>query len=129
MKSTLTFVILQYIIGLSFAISGGYISNLLFDLELNAEILFAMVVSYFLMLIGVGLTGFFHLHYKKNQYRFVLALSVSLAFFLLFLMLYLVVVEFIPYELNILSLFIPLSGAIFGFNLIAVTSGKNQTKP
>ena len=122
MKATVVFVILQFVLGLGFAIGGIFLFVEYERFPLNASILIAFAIGFFCMLTGVGLAGYFHLKIKQARNSFGRAMTVSFAATVLFLVLYLLIKNFLPSNFEILSLFIPLTGAVFGFNLIATQS-------
>jgi len=70
MKITAIFVILQYLLGLGFAISGFFLFAEYDRSSLNDSILMGFLVAFSCMLIGVGLAGYFHLKVKQITYRF-----------------------------------------------------------
>ena len=125
MKSTILFVVLQYIIGYIFTIVGMFLfldeSN-----SLSASMFYSMLGGFIGMIVGVALVGYFHLRLKHVVHKFILAMMFSVSGLLLFVLLYELTKKMLPKELDILLLFLPLSGAVFGFNFIAVTAKKRQ---
>lgn len=129
MKFTATFVLLQYIIGFALAMVGFYLLAEYSRWSLMTSIFYSFLVSFICMLCGVYLVGYFHLRQKKVLYRFGKAMALSFAGLLLFLLLFILIERFLPSEFRILIFFLPLTGAVFGFNLIAImTTNNNQNK-
>ncbi len=127
MKATLLFVALQYIIGFSFAVGGIFLfSESDNSFSLNASIFYGFLIGFICMLIGVWLVGYFHLRVKHVVRRLPAAIALSLLGLLLFLFLDIFIDNFLPSELGILILFLPLTGAVFGFNLVATRANKRE---
>lgn len=126
MKSTVFFVILQFILGLGFAVAGIFLFDEYDTLSLNDSILLSFIIGFFCILAGVGLAGYFHLKVKHIVQWFGYAMLLSFAGFVVFLILYVFIEKFLPSELGILSLFIPLTGAVFGFNLVAAKATNRE---
>ena len=119
MKTTALFVILQYLLGFCFAIAGIFLFAEYDRSSLSSSIFLGFLIGFSCMLTGVGLAGYFHLKAKHVINRFGQGMLLSFAGLLLFLILYLLIEGFLPSEFGILSLLIPLTGAVFGFNLAA----------
>jgi hypothetical protein len=122
MRATVAFVILQFILGLGFAIAGIFLFTEYETYSLNTSILLSFLIGFICMLTGVGFAGYFHLKIKHASNRFGQAMLASFAGIVLFLILYLLIENFLPSSFGILCLFIPLTGAVFGFNFIVATS-------
>lgn len=122
MRATVAFVILQFILGLGFAITGILLFGEYDSYSLGTSILLSFLMAFICMMIGVGFAGYFHLKIKHALNRFGKAMLASFAGIVLFLILYLLIENFLPSSFGILSLFIPLTGAVFGFNFVVVTS-------
>lgn len=118
MKTTAIFVLLEFIVGFGFAIGGIHLFSEYDTYSLNTSILLTFLIAFFCILIGVGLAGYFHLRMKHVLNRFGLAMAISFVGTVLFLVLYLLLEKFLP-NFGLLILFIPLTGAVFGFNLMA----------
>jgi len=127
MKFTAIFILLQYIIGFAFAIAGMFLFTEPDHWSLMTSIFYSFLVGFFCMLTGVGLVGYFHLRQKKVLHKFGRAMALSFAGLLLFLLLYIFIEKFIPKELGILTLFLPLTGAVFGFNLAATMTTNSES--
>ncbi len=125
MKTTVVFVLLQFIVGFGSAIAGIFIFSEYDTFSLNDSILLTFLTAFFCMLIGVGLPGYFHLKIKHALNKFGLAMIASFAGTVLFLVIYLLIEKFLA-NFGILILFIPLTGAVFGFNLIATIASKDN---
>ena len=128
MKFTATFVLLQYIIGFAFAIIGMFLLPEPGEWSLQTSIFYSFLVSFFCMLLGVCLVGYFHLRLKKAMNRFGKAMALSFTGLLLFLLLYIFIERFLPSEFGILTFFLPLTGAVFGFNLIVTMTNSNDQR-
>lgn len=126
MKATLIFVILQFIVGLGLAIGGIFLFAEYDKSSLNDSILLGFIIVFLCILSGVGLAGYFHLRAKHATNRFGTAMLLSFAGLFAFLVLYFFIEPFLPSQLGILSLFVPLTGAVFGFNLIATKADAKQ---
>jgi hypothetical protein len=127
MKFTTLFVLLQYIIGLTFALLGMFFFPDLGHWSLMASIFYSFLIGFFCMLTGVGLVGYFHLRQKRILHKFRKAMALSFVGLLLFLLFYIVIEKLIPKELGILIVFLPLTGAVFGFNLAATMTTNSET--
>ena len=118
MKITTLFVILQYICGFAFAASSIFLFIEISHLELNAGIFWGFLIGFTGMLTGVAMVGYFHLRVKHIRRKFGLALVLSGVGLLAFLFLYIVIEKYLPNQLGLLILFFPLTGAVFGLNLL-----------
>ena len=128
MKSTVIFIALQYIIGFAFAVGGIFLWAEKDTSSLMTSIFYGFLVGFICMLAGVGLVGYFHLRVKHILYRFGTAMALSLAGLLVFLVLYIFIESLLPKEFGIFSLFLPLTGAVFGFNLAVAKTIKKDLK-
>jgi len=126
MKTTAIFVILQYIAGFAFGIGGMFLLPEKNNWSLNSSIFYTLLWGFIAMLMGVGIVGYFHLRVKKVTNRFVIALMLSAAGSLLFLFASVFIQTYIPMDLEFLSLILPLTGAVFGFNLTATMRIRNE---
>ena len=123
MKYAMIFILLQYIIGFAFSFTGiFFLSENTYSLM--TSIFYSFLIAFICMLTGVGLVGYFYLRANHILYRFGMAITLSIAGLLSFLVLYIFIENFLPVELGILSLFLPLTGAVFGFNLATVGAVK-----
>ena len=127
MKATLIFVFLQFVMGYAFAIGGFLLGDEIFNLDgfnMTASIIFSSVLLFICMLAGVITVGYFHLRVKNNVFRFGTAILLSIAGLILFLLIYFLLEDFIPQEFRVLFTFLPLTGAVFGFNLVATHTAR-----
>src|SRR5688572_4582291 len=126
MKFTTIFVLLQYIIGFAFAIAGIFLFPVPDHWSLMTSVFYSFLVGFICMLFGVCLVGYFHLRQKKVLHRFGKAMALSLAGLLLFLLLHSFIQKFLPSEFGVLTFLLPLTGAVFGFNLIATMKTNSE---
>lgn len=124
MKHTVVFVILQYIIGFAFGITGMFLLPEKDSWSLGTSILYTLLFGFACMLVGVSLVGYFHLRVKRVTHRFLIAFILSLTGAVLFGLLSVLLENYLPQEFSFLSLIFPLTGAVFGFNLIATTASR-----
>jgi len=117
---TALFVLLQYVFGVAFVAIGLFaFEGKISKMELLGGIFYSYLVGYISMLIGVAIVGYFHLRVKHISRRFLLALTLSFVVSLLFLVLYFFIEKHLPKLFGFLALILPLTGAVFGFNIIA----------
>jgi hypothetical protein len=118
MKTTALFVLLQYVFGFAFATAGAFAFKENSNLDLLGGILFSLLVGYGSMLIGVALVAYFHLRVRHILRKYGLALAVSFLGFVLFLIFYILIENYLPIQSGLLALIFPLTGAVFGFNYV-----------
>jgi hypothetical protein len=129
MISTAIFIALEYIIGFALAIGIFYLLPERADSSMMTEIFHAFLFAFTSMLIGVWVVGFFHFRLKRILSRFPMAMLLSLAGLLLFLALSLFADKFLPFDIGFIFFFLPLTGAVTGFNLAATEKNKAYQKP
>lgn len=126
MMTTFLFVALQYLLGVFFTIAGMSVYNDKVDASLDS-IIPSILTGFACMLAGVVLAGYFHLRARRITYKFGAAIALSLAGMILFFVLYALVQSFLPRSLDMLLFLLPLTGAVFGFNLVAtLATGRQQ---
>ena len=126
MKTTAIFVVLQFIAGIAFGIIGMFLLPEKDSWSLNTSIFCTVLFGFISMLIGVGVIGYFHLRIKKVAKRFPIALILSFAGSVLFLFLAVFIKQYFPTQLGFLAAILPLTGAVFGFNLTATVRIRNE---
>ncbi len=126
MKTTATFVILQFIAGFAFGIGRMFFFPEKNDWSLNTSLFYVVLSGFICMLIGVGLVGYFHLRLKKITKRFLTALMLSFIGSVLFLFLAILIDYYSLAQVGFLILILPLTGAVFGFNLAATLRTGNE---
>ena len=129
------FIILEFISGFGFAILGSYLFSFFDKADLDASVLYTFIIGYTSMIIGTALIGYFHFKSTNRLKEFGKALVGSFIGLFLFLILYiwLELADFnlFPYYINsfILPIFLPLLGAVAGFNFIMFWEKKREYKP
>jgi hypothetical protein len=126
MKTTAIFVVLQFIAGFAFGILGMFLFPEKDTWSLNTSIFYTVLLGFTSMLMGVGFVGYFHLRIKKVSRRFLTALMLSFAGSVLFLFLAIFVEEYLPTRFGFVTAILPVTGAVFGFNLAATIRIGNE---
>jgi hypothetical protein len=126
MKTTAIFVVLQFIAGIAFGIVGMLLLPEKDNWSLNTSIFYAVLFGFISMLIGVGVVGYFHLRKKGVARRFLIALMLSFAGSVLFLFPAIFIEEYLPTQFGFVAAILPLTGAVFGFNLTATMRIGNE---
>jgi hypothetical protein len=128
----------QVFIGLGFGLGGAIISSILvylyfevtqMRLDLYGEIMYALIGGYIGIQAGIGFDGFRFLKKNGRQTDFLRFLGQSILGLISGLVLFFVTIipigQSIPHGLtNFLAIFLPLIGAIIGFNFRLTTSEK-----
>ena len=127
MKSNTIFVILEFIAGFGLGIGGVFLFDRIDNSSIQNSIFFGFIIFFAGMLTGIGTVGYFHLRRKKILHRFGLAMIVSFFGLISFLVLYIFIDRLVPADTARLSLFLPLTGAVAGFNLVRIKTAKNET--
>ena len=128
MISTAIFIALEYIIGFALAIITIFLVPDRPDSSLMTEIFQSFLIAYTSMLLAVWVVGFFHFRSKRIIFRLPLAMLLSLVGLLLFLGVYLFLDKFLPFDIPFIVFFLPLTGAVIGFNLAATEKSKAYEK-
>ena len=115
MPSTALFILLEYLIGISFAVAATcYIPEI--NTDLSGSIIYYFIKIFAAIFIGVALVGYLHLRKLNRLNRYPEALLLSLAGLAMCSILYAVTSNYLPAYLDMI---IPLAGAVVGFNFSA----------
>lgn len=125
MKLTVLFVLLQFLVGYAFAIGVLFLAPAWQTSSLGLSIIYSMLSIFAAMLVGVGFVGYFHLRSKGILNKLGMAILLSAGGLFLFLLLAYLVKSFLPQQFDFLFFLFPLTGSIFGFNLVATTQPKD----
>jgi hypothetical protein len=127
MKLLIVFVLLEYLVGCTLALSSMYLMTHIYD-DLFYSIIFALIVGPISLLFGVCLVGYFYLRLKHQLEKFGSSIFKSFLGFILFLLIDFLVNIIIPSKLRIIIFLLPVTGAIIGFNFEILKASRKTNK-
>ncbi|MBS1666140.1 MAG: hypothetical protein JST58_02055 [Bacteroidetes bacterium] len=123
MKLFIVFVLLEYLVGCTFAVSPIYLITSIYD-DLFYSIIFSFIVGSISMVLGICLVGYFYLRIKNLLQKFGSSIFHSFLGVILFLLVDFLVNIFLPSKLSGILFLLLLTGAIAGFNFESFKKSK-----
>jgi hypothetical protein len=110
------FVILEAVFGFGFGVLANYISSFFYQDEPILSAFVSFIATPLSLVLGIGLIGFVYLKQIGRIRDLAISILLSFLWFVFFVIVYSGIEGYMPYYLKIISLLLPIGGAVAGFN-------------